>query len=125
MGYKTKQEPGPLVCIQCGIHADEPYDIGDVCRCGGQYQGVQYGWLCSVENDRFEPMDYGEQHMEGIDEPTPSLLLRRGARMAAFDSKAEAEEALRLSAQAMKATGCDVFNRATFCLVRIISRERR
>lgn len=122
---KTRPEPGPLVCIQCGRHETEPFDVGDACVCGGQFQSVQYGWLCSVGGDRFEPMDYGEQFIEGVDEPMETSLLRRGARMAAFDSKSDAEEALRRSSNAMRATGSDVFQRATFCLVRIISREKR
>jgi len=125
MPLKTKPEPGPLVCLQCGIHANAPYDVGDVCRCGGSFQAVYYGWLCSVDNDRFEPMDYGEEHIDGLDEPTPSILLRRGARMAAFESKDAAEEALKASNRAMKEMGSDALQRGVFCLVRIIGRDKR
>jgi hypothetical protein len=125
MSMKTKPEPGPLVCKQCGKHESEPFDCCDVCVCGGTFQYVQYGWLCSVEGDRFEPMDYGEMHIPGIKETMETSLLRRGARMAAFDSKADAEEALRRSADAMKRDGGTAFQRATFCLVRIITRDKR
>lgn len=123
---KSKPEPGPLVCSQCGDHESSPFDEeGDGCQCGGTFKSVQYGWLCSVDNDRFEPMDYGEEHIEGIEEPSPTHLLRRGARMAAFESKLDAEEALKKTAKEMKVSGSDAFQRAVFCLVRIIGRDRR
>ena len=125
MKFKTKPEPGPFVCAQCGRHESEPVGIGDACYCGGSFAAVQYGWLCSVDNDRFEPMDYGEIHIEGVDEPSQTSLLRRGARMAAFDSKEIAMEALQKTGKWMRANGSDAFQRAVFCLVRIIARDPR